>query len=130
MSRYLSDDVVTTYLSSGDLVFLIVAEDEDFNSSRIAVFDRASSMALTPPADFCTLERAQEIAEAASTNALLNSPVERVKFMYSWMLPENLVLDEVVQANSTRRLTYFLQDILYHVVTELTGQKINRLDIE
>ena len=128
LSKFLTQDIINTYLSSGELALVVASSEIDNEvASLVAAVDRSTGVALFSSHNLFDLEYLDGAASIASRNSVVEEkqPINRA---YNLSKHSDNQISELGQNNSRRRLLSLLQDIDMHVLSRHIGKEVKSID--
>jgi hypothetical protein len=128
LSKFLTKDIINTYLSSGELALVVASSEIDNEvASLVAAVDRSTGVALFSLDNLFDPEYLDGAASIATRNSVVEDkqPITRG---YKLSKHNDSQISDLVQNNSRRRLLSLLQDIDMHVLSRHIGKEVKAID--
>lgn len=120
--EFITRDFISTYLSTGDLILIICAEDEESRNAQVAVADRATGIALVHPGNLFNSERLSRISDIASDNSINTDDLKPWVSNYRLVTRQGETDDTNTRTLSKNRLVSMLNEIEINALCRYTGK--------
>lgn len=120
--EFITRDFISTYLTTGELLLIICAEDQDSRNAQVAVADRSTGIALVHPGNLFDSERLSRISDVASENSIDAKDLKPWISSYRLVTRQDKTEDSKSKSLSKNRLVSMLNEIEINAVSRYTGK--------